>query len=134
MSLEKTTALDVVRVFNKHLLNPLVLRLAGRRHIPASVIYHAGRRSWKAYRTPVVAEPVNDGFVVPLPYGERVDWVRNLMAHHIGSVEHDGQMTGVRNPTIVRADEALAYLTPQRRRAFERLGVRSFMRLDTTPR
>lgn len=32
MSVEKTAALDVVRVMNKHVLNPAMLRLAGRGH------------------------------------------------------------------------------------------------------
>lgn len=130
MSLEKTAALDVIRVFNKHVLNPVMLRLAGRRHFYASVIYHAGRRSGKAYRTPVVAERVTDGFVVPLPYGERVDWVRNLLARGVGSVEYDGKIYPVRTPTVVEAATAEAELTPRRRRTFERLGMKSFVHLN----
>jgi len=131
MSVEKTATLDAVRVINKHLLNPMVLRLAGRRHFLVSVIYHAGRRSAKAYRTPVIAERVHDGFVVPLPYGDRVDWVRNLVAHGVGSIGHDGKTIAVHNPSIVGADAALAGLKPQRRRIFERLGVKAFIHLDT---
>jgi deazaflavin-dependent oxidoreductase (nitroreductase family) len=62
-------------------LNPLVLSLAGTRLLPLyGVIEHHGRRSGKAYRTPVVVRPTNDGFVVPMPWGEHTDWYRNVRA------------------------------------------------------
>jgi len=62
-------------------LNPLVLSLAGTRFLPLyGVIEHHGRRSGKAYRTPVVVRPTSDGFVVPMPWGERTDWYRNVRA------------------------------------------------------
>ncbi|HUH69305.1 MAG TPA: nitroreductase, partial [Mycobacterium sp.] len=57
-----------------------MLRLAGRKHWYASAIRHAGRRSGKQYATPVVADRVADGFVIPLPYGTRVDWLQNVLA------------------------------------------------------
>jgi (hydroxyamino)benzene mutase len=39
-----------------------------------------GRRSGTAYRTPVVVRPTSDGFIVPMPWGERTDWYRNVCA------------------------------------------------------
>nr|WP_324679268.1 hypothetical protein [Mycobacterium sp. 663a-19] len=68
--------LNAVRASNRHLLNPLMLRLAGHTHWYAAAIRHTGRRSGKQYATPVVAERVPDGFVIPLPYGTRVDWLQ----------------------------------------------------------
>lgn len=65
-----------MRTFNKYVLNPPMRLPAGRKHWYASVIRHIGRRSGKAYATPVVAERVPDGFVIPLPYGADVDWLR----------------------------------------------------------
>src|SRR5215218_6462770 len=59
---------NAVRTFNKHVFNPAMVRLAGRRHWYAAAIRHKGRRSGKEYATPVVAELVEDGFIVPLPY------------------------------------------------------------------
>jgi hypothetical protein len=41
---------------------------------------HVGRRSGHEYTTPVVAWPLGDGFVFPLPYGADVDWCRNVLA------------------------------------------------------
>src|SRR5689334_14552823 len=63
------------------ILNPLVLRLAGTRALPLyGVLQHRGRRSGKPFRTPVVVRPSSDGFVVPMPWGERTDWYRNVRA------------------------------------------------------
>ncbi|MGO8948484.1 MAG: nitroreductase [Ktedonobacterales bacterium] len=73
---------DKIRVFNKRYLNPRTLEIAGRPHSPYAALQHTGRRSGRAYTTPVVAEFAQswDGFVVPLPYGEQVDWCRNILA------------------------------------------------------
>jgi len=63
------------------LFNPLVLLLAGTRFLPLyGVIKHRGRRTGSAFRTPVVVRPTGDGFVVPMPWGERTDWYRNVRA------------------------------------------------------
>jgi hypothetical protein len=53
---------DTVRVFNKYVLTPTMLRLAGRKYWYASVILHTGRHSGKNYATPVVADRVTDWF------------------------------------------------------------------------
>ncbi|RXS80310.1 nitroreductase, partial [Geobacillus sp. PK12] len=60
---------DVVRTFNKRVLNPVMLRLAGKRYWYAAVLRHTGRRSGKRYATPVVVERTANGFIIPLPYG-----------------------------------------------------------------
>ena len=39
--------LDRVRVFNKHVLNPVMKLVAGRKYWYAGVIEHTGRRSGK---------------------------------------------------------------------------------------
>lgn len=131
MSVEKTAAFDVVKVMNKHLLNPAILRLAGRRHFYASVVHHTGRRTGKEYRTPIVAERVADGFVVPLPYGARVDWVKNLLASGHGTLTQGGTTHSVISPAIVSAKTAEAEMPPKRRRFFERINVKSYLHLGT---
>lgn len=45
----------MVRSFNRSVLDPAMLTLAGRRLWYASVIEHRGRMSGRGYRTPVVA-------------------------------------------------------------------------------
>ena len=72
--------LKQVRFFNRRFLNPLMLRFAGREGSYDAIVQHVGRTSGKSYRTPVVATPIKDGFVIPLPYGTNVDWLRNIQA------------------------------------------------------
>jgi deazaflavin-dependent oxidoreductase (nitroreductase family) len=47
---------------------------------PWAVIVHRGRRSGRVYRTPVVASARRGRFRVAILYGERSDWVLNLLA------------------------------------------------------
>ena len=70
---------NAVRVFNKRVLNPVMLSMAGRKHWYAAAIRHTGRRSSKRYVTPVLADRFADGFVIPLPHGTGVDWLRNVL-------------------------------------------------------
>jgi hypothetical protein len=69
-----------MRVFNKHVTNPLMMRFAGRKYWYAAVIEHTGRRSGAKYATPVGALPVAGGFLLPLSYGTHVDWLQNILA------------------------------------------------------
>jgi len=73
------------------------------------VIEHRGRRSHKAYRTPVVVRYTGDGFIVPMPWGERTDWYRNVRAAGESIIRwkgHDYQVVQpelITDPTAVRA-------------------------------
>ncbi len=66
--------------FNKQILNPTTLNIAGRRLSIYATLKHVGRCSGREYTTPVVAKPFGDGFVIPLPYEAGVDWCRNILA------------------------------------------------------
>jgi deazaflavin-dependent oxidoreductase (nitroreductase family) len=62
-------------------LNPLVLKAAGRRHVKAAAqIRHRGRKSGTFYNTPVGARRVGDQFLIPLTFGTDSDWARNVRA------------------------------------------------------
>ncbi|AFM15820.1 deazaflavin-dependent nitroreductase family protein [Mycolicibacterium chubuense NBB4] len=118
---------DAVRTFNKHVLNPAMMLLAGRKHWYAAVMRHTGRRSGAAYATPVVAERVADGFLVPLPYGTGVDWLRNVLAAGKATITVGGQSYDVVDPRVIDARSAAPQLSPRRKRAFERFGVDHFV-------
>ncbi len=68
---------DSIRRFNRRTLNPLTLKIAGNRLRVYASVKHIGLRSGHEYSTPVVARPLGDGFVVPLPYGADVILFRN---------------------------------------------------------
>lgn len=124
----KAPVRDAVRTFNKCVLNRAMLHLAGRKHWYAAVIRHSGRRSAKSYATPVVADRVTDGFIVPLPYGTSVDWLCNMQAAGRASVTVNGKtyiigdvdtliVTDLRDTTVV-AGENRTTVEPDPRRAF----------------
>jgi deazaflavin-dependent oxidoreductase (nitroreductase family) len=79
MTLRKQV-LDKVRTFNKHILNRFFMLFAGSSSTPFAIVHHVGRRSGKPYETPIIVQPVEDGFVIALTYGPQVDWYRNILA------------------------------------------------------
>jgi deazaflavin-dependent oxidoreductase (nitroreductase family) len=119
----------LIRTSNKYLLNPLMLHLAGKRYWYASVIEHTGRQSGKQYSTPIVADRVGEDIIVPLPYGTRVDWVRNVLAAGGATVVRKGETFTTQSPSIIASHEALPLLPKHRRRSFERFGIGRFLRL-----
>jgi deazaflavin-dependent oxidoreductase (nitroreductase family) len=123
--------LDAVRRFNKRALNPLMLRLAGRRHWYAARLEHVGRRTGRSYATPVVARPVHNGFAIPLPYGPYVDWRRNLQATGSGVLQVDGVRHTIRDPRIVAVDD-LPELTAWWRALSRAYAIRQWL-VVTTP-
>ena len=94
-----------LRGFNKYATNRLTMQFAGR-HIYA-VIHHQGRMSGKDYLTPVVAIPSGDGFIIPLPYGQHVDWCRNLLAAGECQMEWHGRVYTLRSPQLIEPEGAL---------------------------
>jgi deazaflavin-dependent oxidoreductase (nitroreductase family) len=119
---------DLIRLSNKYLLNPVMLRPAGSRYWYASVVHHVGRRSGHAYATPVVVERVGDKVIVPLPYGTQVDWLRNVLTAGQARVTSKGQTYEVVSPEIIDATEALPLLPRDQRRTFERTRIKHFLR------
>ena len=116
-----------MRIFNKHVLNPAMLHLAGRKHRYASAIRHTGRISGRSYVTPVLADSVPGGFVVPLPYGTDVDWLRNVLTAGRATITSAGRAYDVVDPHVIDAASAAPKLSPRRRRGFRRLGIDRFL-------
>jgi deazaflavin-dependent oxidoreductase (nitroreductase family) len=61
-------------------LNRATRRAARSGHGPFSLIRHVGRKTGKAYETPVMLARTADGFVAELTYGPDVAWYRNIVA------------------------------------------------------
>jgi deazaflavin-dependent oxidoreductase (nitroreductase family) len=108
-----------------------MLHLAGRKYWYAAVISHVGRRTGRQYATPVVAEPVPDGFLVPLPYGTQVDWLRNVQTAGKARITAKGRAYDVCDPEIVDAATVRALLSSWRRQTFERFGIKSYLKVRT---
>ncbi len=72
--------LNRVRYFNKHAINRLLKYFAHATFGPFALVRHFGRKSGKAYETPIMAFPIQGGFLVALTYGTQVDWYQNVIA------------------------------------------------------
>jgi deazaflavin-dependent oxidoreductase (nitroreductase family) len=66
--------------FLKFTLNRLTLRLAERGRGPFSIVTSVGRKSGTTYRTPIIVQPIDGGFMIELTYGDQVQWYRNVRA------------------------------------------------------
>ena len=119
-------------------LNPLIVRLAGRRHFHmAAQITHTGRRSGRTYLTPVGARRTGDVVLIPLTFGNQSDWSRNVLAAGRCSLRLAGASFEASGPALVSPEEA----GPDIRAAFSRLerasmrmlGIRQFLRLSVVP-
>src|SRR5215467_8378110 len=81
----------VMRPMTK-MLNPLIVKLAGRRHFHmAAQIRHVGRRSGRTYTTPVSARRSGGMVVIALTFGNQSDWSRNVRSAGGGSTRIEGQ-------------------------------------------
>jgi deazaflavin-dependent oxidoreductase (nitroreductase family) len=95
---------DLARRFTT-LFGPISRPLAGRRWFRLwGVLHHVGRKSGRTYATPVVVRRTADGFVIPLPFGEGTQWVRNLQAAGGGTLRWDGRDYRFVDPVIVDLD------------------------------
>jgi deazaflavin-dependent oxidoreductase (nitroreductase family) len=126
----------VLRPLTK-LLNPLVGTLAGRRFVPLIArIHHVGRRSGKPYMTPTGAHVADDTIVIPLSFGNRSDWARNVRAAGQCVVQLGGKSYHATQPQFVDAMDAKPIVKQSfnaaNRFGFRLLGIRQYLFLRTT--
>jgi deazaflavin-dependent oxidoreductase (nitroreductase family) len=122
-----------VRRFNRRFLNPVMMRFAGKGRWYASVVHHEGRKSGKAYTTPIWAVAAGRHFYIPLPYGRDVDWCRNIL--HAGRcvLESHGTRYEATSPEIVDADLAAGQIPLRDHLRFSTYGVDAYLRLEVPP-
>jgi deazaflavin-dependent oxidoreductase (nitroreductase family) len=113
-----------------HLLNPVMMLLAGTRLMPLyGVIQHRGRRSGKTFRTPVVVRPIENGFIVPMPWGEGTDWFRNVRAAGGCVVRWKGRDYTIGKLEVVDASGAQSAFNGPMRTGMTRFGIKQVARL-----
>ena len=97
---------DASRAVNKRYGNPVMMKLAGRRYFFAGIIRHTGRHSRREYATPVWALPTSEGFLISLPFGEGVDWLKNVLAAGRATIETKGEIWEVVEPEVIDREVA----------------------------
>ena len=75
---------------------------------PWAVIIHKGRKSGRAYETPVLAFRSGPRLCVILFYGDHAEWVRNVSAAGSAQVRRRGRLGSITNPRVTdRTDPAV---------------------------
>ena len=120
---------DRIRHFNKRTFNPWILKSAGGDRSPFAVVGHVGRRSGKAYATPVIVRPVKDGFVFALTYGPDVDWYRNIQAAGRCSLRWRGETYGMEQPETLAVEAGLRAFPVPLNWVLRLNGIRHYFRM-----
>ncbi|HKC27301.1 MAG TPA: nitroreductase family deazaflavin-dependent oxidoreductase [Jatrophihabitans sp.] len=108
---------------------PIALRSAGKSGSKTALVRHVGRRSGRSYETPVVAVDHGDGVLIALPYGERTDWLKNVLASGSATVVLDGRTYDVDTPEMIPMADATTYFGVKEQRLHRRFRVESALRL-----
>ena len=132
MRTKNRRGLLLVRRFGRRFGRPIEMRTAGEPGASAAVIRHVGRRSGTPYATPIGVYPLGDDFIVYLPYGPEVDWLRNVLAAGSAELRVEGR-TRLVAPRVVEPAEALPHLSATDRRVARLFGVTDFLVLERAP-
>lgn len=117
------------------ILNPVVATLAGRRHFPmAAQFHHVGRHTGKPYVTSVGASVQGAAVLIPLTFGNRSDWTRNVRAAGQCTLRLNGKVYQAVTPEFIDAAHAAPLIRgafgPMQRLAFRLLGIQQFIQLQ----
>jgi deazaflavin-dependent oxidoreductase (nitroreductase family) len=116
-------------------VNPLVLRVAGRRHMPiVGIVHHRGRKSGRWYATPLGVRPTaGGGFVIPLTFSDASHWYQNIRAAGWCVITYRGTDHTVTTPRLIgRAAAGPAYPRYERL-ALRLIGINEFVWLTDAP-
>jgi deazaflavin-dependent oxidoreductase (nitroreductase family) len=123
---------NALRLFTRS-TRSLALRSAGKAGSNTSVVRHVGRRSGRSYETPVVAVQHDDSFLIALPYGQRTDWLKNVLDKCSATIVTKGCEYEVDRPEVIPMAEAARYFRPREQRMQRRFHVDSALRVRQRP-
>lgn len=123
--------LGPIIALSKRFMNPRQMRTAGTPGAYASIIRHRGRSSGTAYETPVGVVADGDSFLIALPYGDRAQWLRNVLAAGHAELVHEGATYQVDRPELVPMSTVAAHFAAGDQGMFRMLSVDACLRLKT---
>jgi hypothetical protein len=125
----KQSVLDRIRILNKHGINKLMIRIAGRGFGHFAVLSHRGRKTGRTYRIPIIAEPAYGGFVVALTYGRKTDWLANVFSAGGCSLKWKNREYALNRPEYIEPAAGLKAFPSAFRGGLRLMGIRDFLRL-----
>jgi deazaflavin-dependent oxidoreductase (nitroreductase family) len=112
----------------------LTTPLAGRRYFPLwAVLHHRGRRSGREYFVPIGVRATSEGYFIGLPFGERTQWVHNVMAAGGCTLRWRGREFVLVDPALVGPDVATSAFPLVLRWMLRVARVELFLRLRAAP-
>lgn len=117
----------------KNTLNRVTVPLARSGHGPHALVRHVGRRTGRAYETPLLLARTPHGFVAELTYGPGVDWYRNITAAGRCAVVRHGVEYPIDRIEPCTTEDGLAAFGPPRSLVLRLLRRHEFRRLHIEP-
>jgi len=123
--------LAVIRPFTTHGFNPISRRFA--RWLPwFGILDYRGRKSGKAYRTPLNVFRHGDWWVFALTYGSDVQWVKNVLAAGEATLEKRRRRIRLVDPVLIVDAERRLMPFPVRQ-VLGVMRVSEFLRMRPAP-
>jgi deazaflavin-dependent oxidoreductase (nitroreductase family) len=119
---------NALRLFTRA-MRPLALRSAGKQGSNTSVVRHVGRQSGRTYETPVITAQHDGTFLIALPYGQRTDWLKNVLDKGSATIVTNGHTYQVDQPEVIPMAEATAYFRPTDQRMHRQFHVDSALQV-----
>ena len=111
-------------------INPVILRIAGRRWMPIlGILHHRGRSSGRAYATPLGMRRLGDRFVMPRTFGENAAWYLNVLAAGGAVVTYLGTDYTLVEPEVIDYATAAPAFPRYERLQFRLIGIDEYLRL-----
>ena len=126
----KQASLDRIRVMNKHVTNKLLIHIAGRKFGHFAILSHVGRKSGKLYRIPIIAEPFENGFVIALTYGRKVDWYENVKAKGGCSLYWKKKEYSLINPEFIEKETGIMAFPALFRSGLQKMDIQDYLKLE----
>jgi deazaflavin-dependent oxidoreductase (nitroreductase family) len=123
-------SLDRIRIINKRFTNKILIHLCGRRSGHFAILSHTGRKSGRQYRIPVIAEPVDEGFMVALTYGKKVDWFKNVMTLGGCELYWKNKEYKLVHPELVDSKIGLPAFPALFRSGLRKMGIKYYLKLE----
>jgi deazaflavin-dependent oxidoreductase (nitroreductase family) len=127
----KQAMLDRIRVMNKYVTNKIMIHICGRRFGHFVILSHVGRKSGRIYRIPLIAEPVEGGFVIALTYGKKVDWCANVLAKGGCSLRWKNKDYTLIHPEFIPKETGMLAFPRLIQSGLKTMGIEYFLRLET---
>jgi deazaflavin-dependent oxidoreductase (nitroreductase family) len=118
---------DLLKLGVAQRYNELTRRSAGSGRSPFALLTDVGRRSGRTYQTSLGAYAYGDGFILPLGYGTRTDWYRNVMAAGTCTLAWKDRIYQLERPELISGPEVVRAWPLRQRITLRLAGIDDFL-------